>query len=86
MTVVGASRIGKSTLLGHIWPEVRFPKSDDLERPCTRGVDFWARIQQGKLVMDCEGFENPDGVKLEGDDDSNQERDQLAWLNAMITK
>lgn len=37
--------------------------------------------------MDCEGFENPDGVEfVEGDNGSNQERDQLAWLNAMITK
>ena len=44
VSVVGQSRIGKSTFQRHLFPEVKFKTDPHVQEPCTQGIDFFVPL------------------------------------------
>lgn len=44
VSVVGQSRIGKSTFQRHLFPGVNFKTDSDIQQPCTQGIDAFRKL------------------------------------------
>lgn len=79
VSVVGQSRIGKSTFQRHLFPGVNFKTDSDIQQPCTQGIDAFKKLQnlhgEEIFVLDCQGFNNQFDVKVE----IGKEDDRDAW-------
>lgn len=64
VSIAGASRIGKSTLMNFIFESkhAKFETSEDPHQPCTAGIDALRHVLQYKsdsyILLDCQGCNN----------------------------
>lgn len=69
MSIIGPSRIGKSTLLSFLFGgSVKFKVSGDANVPCTEGILANNKLIRYKkndyLILDCQGFDNTHNIDI----------------------